>query len=217
MKNIIIITVVAVFIVTLIRVSGGKSPAEDIGYGEIKENRYINTYFNMTIDFPKDWATQSKEAMSAQIEVGSNMVVGDDENQRAAMKVSSLQSLNLFSVSQYPRGTPVSFNPNILCIAEKIAHMPGVKRGSDYFFFVKKFIENSPLKVQFSDDISTEKISNVDFDILQATTDYGNTAVLQKYYAAKLKDYMLSLIITYSSDEEREKLEKILQSLKISK
>ena len=55
-------------------------------------------------------------------------------------------------------GKPVDFNPSILCIAEQVRHMPGIKRVKDYLLQGKKLLESSPMEISFAEDTYTEKL-----------------------------------------------------------
>lgn len=188
-------------------------PAEEIGYGEIKEGIYSNAYFQLSIKLPGDWAIQSQAAQKALMETGADLISGDDENLKKVLTVAEKQTLNMFSVFKYEQGTPVPFNPSIMAIAENVGHMPGIKKGADYHFHVKKILEEGQMNYEFPGEISTHDFSGVSFDMMPASINIGTTPVYQKYYAARIKDYMVTFILTYSSDAEESELENIMSGL----
>jgi hypothetical protein len=100
-----------------------------------------------------------------------------------------------------------------MCAAERIRHMPGIKRGKDYHFHTKKFLQSSQMEVLFLEDIYTEQISGVDFDIMTIQMSIGEQIVKQKQYATVMKGYGLLLMVSFTNDEEEAELAKILESV----
>jgi len=193
------------------------SPSDEIGYGEIIDGNYSNSYFDMSIQFPKSWSMQSKESLEQITEMGKDLFTGDDENLKAVISLAEQQTLNLFSAFQYELGSPVDFNPSIMGVAENVKQQPGVKNGSDYLFHAKRLIKSGQLSYEFPNEIYAEEISGTTFDILAAQADMGDLTIRQKYYAARVKNYVLVFVITYTSDTEEESLIKIMRTLNFSK
>ena len=122
----------------LILASCDKPVSEEIGYGKVENNVYTNEYFNVAITLPEDWSLQSKESTEELMKQGSEIIAGDNKTLKASIKASEKQSLPLFTLFKYEQGTPVEFNPSLICMAEKVKHQPGIKNGSDYFFLPTK-------------------------------------------------------------------------------
>ena len=195
----------------------GNTVKEEIGYGEIKNNIYSNQYFKLKITFPEKWVVQNREALKAQANLGNELIAGKDKNLKAKLNAYAKQSLSLFTVFQFETGTPVSYNPNIVCAAEKMTHMPGVKRGKDYFFHLKKILESGQLKVEFPSDSYEKKISDVSFDSLDILIKIGDTTIKQTYFAARIKNYILLFAISYMEENEKEQLINIMKTIKFNK
>jgi len=189
---------------------------DEIGYGAIEEGVYRNDYFNLSIKVPENWAVQSQAAQQQLMETGTSLLSGEDENLKAAMKESQKQTINLFSFFKYEQGSPVAFNPSILSIAEKMSHMPGVKRGSDYHFHAKELLLAGQVNYEFPNEIFTQELSGVSFDVMPGQVTFGNRTVYQNYYATRIKDYVLLFILSYTSDAELEELNQILESIEFS-
>ena len=172
-------------------------PSTEIGYGTIESGVYTNDYFNMSIKVPDNWIIQSQAAQKELMETGSNLISGEDKNLKAILKESEKKTVNMFSFFKFELGTPVPFNPSIISVAERISHMPGVKRGSDYHFFGKKTLESSQMNYQFPNEIYTKVISGVPFDVMPAQITVNSLTIYQEIYAAKINDYILIFTLSY--------------------
>lgn len=189
--------------------------AADIGYGRIADGVYSNTYFDMSIAVPDGWSVQSKASMQTMSERGGNLIAGEDKSMQAVMKESEKQSVNLFGFFKYEQGSPVDFNPSIIAVAERVNHLPGIKRGADYLFHVKKILNASPVDYRFSGKMGTQTLSGVSFDVMPSTVNIGGNSLSQEYYATRIKDYVLSFVLSYSTDAERKELIATLTTLTI--
>jgi hypothetical protein len=129
------------------------------------------------------------------------------------LKASQLQTVNLLTVMKYPLGSPVTYNPGIICVAERVSHMPGIKRGKDYLFHTRKFLESGQMSVSFPREISTEKLGDTEFDVLYVELSVAGIKVQQKYYTIIMKGYALGLIESYTNAEEESSLDNILHSI----
>ena len=202
-----------IFCVSLVLSGCGNEPSQEIGYGEIENGVYSNQYFNMSVSAPETWIIQSQAAQKMLMETGGSLLAGEDKNVKAMLKEAEEQTVNLFSFFKHEQGTPVPFNPSIMSVAENMVNMPGVKRGSDYLYHVKSFLESGQLEYKFPSEIESKVISGISFDILPAEINAGNLVVNQEYYAARINDYVLSFILSYSSESEQAELHNILSNI----
>ena len=191
-------------------------PVNEIGYGTIAKGIYTNEYFNMSIKVPDDWAVQSQAARQDLMEKGADLLSGEDDNLKSILKESQKQSIAMFAFFKHEQGAPVPFNPSIMSVAERMSHMPGVKRGSDYHFHAKKLLESGQVKYEFPHEIYTKDVSGMSFDVMPTQITITNMTVYQDYYATRINDYVLIIILSYSSNSEVEELDKILNSLQFS-
>jgi len=192
-------------------------PANGIGFGTIEQGVYTNDYFNMSIKVPENWTVRSQAAQQELMDKGTSLISGEDDNLKNVLKESQKQSVNLFSFIKYEQGTPVPFNPSINAIAERVSRMPGIKRGSDYHFHAKKLLESGQMNYEFPRDIYTKDISGISFDVMSAQITVNNITIYQEYYAARVNDYVLLFVLSYSSDSEIDELKSILNDLRLSK
>jgi len=194
-----------------------KKAAEEINYGTIKDGVYTNSYFKMTIKAPSDWVVQSQAALEELSKRGADLIAGEDKNLKAALKESEKTTVNLISFFKFEQGQPVPFNPSFISVAEKVSQAPGIKKGSDYLFHTRKFLESGQVEYQFPDAGYTTVISGVSFDVMPAKIEIQNTMVYQKYYAAIFNDYALVFVLTYSSETEEMELNDIFNNIEFAK
>lgn len=192
--------------------SQDKVPGLDAG--TVKDSTYTNTYFAMKLRIPDGWQVQDNQATKALLERGRTLVAGDDKNLNALVNASEQKSLTLLTMFKYPPGSPVDFNPGFICMAERIDGLPGIKKGGDYLFHVKKGLLASKIQLTLERDIYTGSVSGVEFGILETKLVVGQTTIQQKYYSTILKDYALSFIISYTSDEDLQTQNEIIKSMK---
>ena len=190
-----------------------KKASDEIDSGTFKDSVYRNKYFGLTLTVPSEWSIQDQESRQQIMDRGVKMVGGEDKNLKAAIKASELQTVNLLTAFKHPVGTPVSFNPNISCVAERVRHMPGIKRGKDYLFHSRRLLESSQMDVSFPRDISAEELGGANFDVMYTEMALAGMTVRQKYYATVVKGYALAFVVSFTTEEEEAALQSILESV----
>ncbi|MFC1497910.1 hypothetical protein ACFLS1_05490 [Verrucomicrobiota bacterium] len=189
-----------------------KKASDEIDFGIVKDSVYQNKYFGFSVTLPSDWNIQDQETRKQLSDVGGKMLAGEDKNLKAAVKAAEMTTVNLFTTFEHPLGTPVPFNPSVICMAERIRHMPGIKRGKDYLFHAKKLLEAGQMTVFFPEEISSEQISGRAFDVMHVEIPLAGMVVRQKYYTIIIKDYVLCFIVSFTTDEEQSFLKDVLKS-----
>lgn len=190
-----------------------KKTSDEVDFGTFEDFVYRNKYFGLTLTVPPEWSIQDQESYQRIMDTGGKALAGEDKNLKAVVKASQLQTVNLLLVFKHPVGTPVPFNPNIACVAERVRHMPGIKRGKDYLFHSRKLLESGQLSISFPRDIYTEELGGANFDVMYTEMELAGVAVQQKYYATVAKGYALILIVSFSTEEEEADLQSILESV----
>jgi hypothetical protein len=204
----------ALIIICIFLVWGcSKNASEEVDFGTIENSVYKNKYFGLTISIPAEWSIQDQESLQRIMKTGTEVVAGEDKNLKAVIKAAELQTVNLFFAFKHPLGTPVAFNPSIACVAERISQMPGIKRGKDYHFHARKLFESSQMDVSFPRDISTDKLGDVDFDIMYVQMELPGNTVQQEYYATVMKGYALTFVVSFTNEEDKAVLGEVLNSI----
>jgi hypothetical protein len=187
--------------------------SEEVDLGAFAGSMYRNNYFGMTITIPSDWSIRDSKSMQSLKDLGKKVKDKDDENLKKIRDRSEFQTVSLFAVLRHPLGSPVPFNPNLRCLAERVRHMPGIKRGKDYHFHTRRLLESSQMNVKFPEEIYTETFDGVEFDVLYSETSFGNILVKQKQYGTIMKGYVLLIVSTFANDAQEATLDEILKTM----
>ena len=202
-----------VFILFVLLVGCQKKASDEIDFGAFNKSVYSNNYFGLTIAVPEKWSVQDREAQQRLMKIGTDALAGSDKNLKAVLKASELQTVTLFAVFEHPLGTPVAFNPSIMGMAEMVRQMPGIRRGKDYHFQLKKTLASGQMQISFPNMGSTERLAGVEFDVLDQEMKVRGVSIRQRYYTIIKKGYALSFILSFTTDEEEAPLRKTLQTL----
>lgn len=194
----------------------GSKTKDAINFGEFNDGEYTNSYFNVQVSVPNHWFVMDDKSRIELMKQGSKIVSGDNKNLQAVMEAADLQTVNLLTAYETPPGSAVDSNPSIMVIAEKIGHMPGIKRGSDYHFHTKKLMGQSALSVSFPSDVYEEKLDGITFDVLELEISMPNGSNYQDQYCTIMKDYAFMVIITYQNDEGKDQLMALLNDIDFS-
>jgi hypothetical protein len=104
-----------------------------------------------------------------------------------------------------------------MLIAEKVKHMPGIKRGSDYHFQAKKLMKLSRINVTYPEEIYETNIDGVSFDVMETEITMGPGIVIrQRQYATIMNGYALLMALTYQDESELSRLEEIVKTITFS-
>ena len=190
--------------------------ASEVGYGTLAGHTYANDYFGLTVSIPEEWYIQSREEAEEIARIGQAAVLGKgaDPNLKASVEATQSTTLQLLSAFRHPPGTPGVFNPSVMILAERVKHLPGIRSGAEYCAMLKQSLGLSAIKSESDAVESGLKIGSLDAHCLPARMNVGPIVVHQRYYATRYKDYVLALIVSYATDEERAAAEKILADIK---
>jgi hypothetical protein len=212
-KHLAVTIILVIFVLCSSAYPQGGVPGLDAG--TVRDSTYTNKYFGMQVHIPDSWQVQDNEATRALIERGRDLAVGDDKNLDAMIRASEQRSLTLLSVFKFAPGAPVDFNPSFFCVVERIDGLPGIKKGSDYLFHVRKGLAASKIAPTFEKEIYDTTLAGGEFGVLETKLAVGKLEIRQKYYATILKGYALSFIVSYSSNEELRVQNEMLHSIKL--
>jgi hypothetical protein len=190
--------------------------AQEINYGQIANGTYGNDYFGFSIKMPSGWTIQSQAEQARIMDEGRDLITQGDEDLIKAMHESGQNSLNLFAFLKYELGAPVAFNPSLAAIAERVDHEPSIHSGADYLVHVKEVLNASAVQYTFPGEIYKTDLGGLQVDVLATSVKFAGAEIHQNYYAVKIKDYVLSLVGSYSNLQESRELKKALSSVKFA-
>lgn len=191
-----------------------KKEPEKIDLGIVENAVYNNKYFDFSLDLSSNWQVQENQTIQMMRERGKKLLSGDDKDMQAALDLGDLSTVNLLLASKYPMGADVAFNPNIAIVAEKIDPVQGVVSGKDYLASVVEILSNSRIQTQFDGTYGTINLGGVDFADIKVAMTYMEKSVYQEYFASIIKGYALSIIISYTDENQYSALMDLLQTMK---
>jgi hypothetical protein len=191
---------------------------KDFDYGKIENNRYTNSYFDMAMNVPVGWRVQSKEQAEKIMKKGEEMVAGDNENLKAIMRASDVNTANLLVVFKHEVGAAVDYNPIYMLVAENLKNTPGVKTGGDYLFHASKLLKQGQMQYDSMDsEFGQTTINGVDFYVMNAMVKYMGLTVRQKFYSTIMNGFALNAIISYSNRADELELTEAIESIQFKK
>ena len=195
----------------------GKQTPAQIDRGRFEGSVYHNDYLGFTITLPSEWSIQDPQTTQQMVRTGEKILAGSNENMQAALEAGESRNLNLFMAFKHPYGSPVPYNPSLNAVAESVSHAPGIKTGADYLFHAKRLLESGQMKFSFPREVYSETLAGVPFHVM--TTEVAVPpveAVKQEYYATVRRGYVLLLILSYSTEQEKAELRSILDTVKLA-
>src|SRR5262245_1145640 len=165
---------------------------ESVKRGAVEGQLYTNVYFGFSLRIPEGWQLQSRESRDRIMKAGERVIAGDDQELKALLESPGGSPIAL-AAFRYPIGSPVPFNPSFGLIIEDVSRLPGIKRGSDYLFHVKRLIQASPVKAALGQEIYSKILGSVEFDVLDMELDLKVATVKQRYYTTIMKGHALSI------------------------
>src|SRR5262245_16092234 len=97
-----------------------KRASEEIDLGAVENAVYRSQYFGLSLTLPAEWSVQDESMRQKLVQTGTKMMFDGDKRMKTALKLSEQQTVNLLAAFKHPIGTPVPFNPSIMCVAERV-------------------------------------------------------------------------------------------------
>ena len=186
-----------------------KQASEVVDGGEIVNNVYTNAYFGFTMALPPSWHSQSQQTQREIVESGLDSLEVNHEAVEASL---SQRTVNLIGLFKRPIGSD-GFNPNILGLAERADDVLGLKRGRDYHVYTKKMFATNSVSVSYPQEIYTETISGVDFDVMTMKMENNGAESWHKQYATVRKDYVLLFGLSYDNEADEAEMDALVRAV----
>lgn len=183
---------------------------------EIGENTYQNKALGLTVTAPDGWYVAPSDVMEKMMAVGTDLTTSNMNSQtKAAVKNSVQRTASIFTFTEQAPGSAVEYMPAAMGVTEDISMLPGIKRGSDYFFHARRMFAQSAVPTVIADDYATRRIGGQEFDRMDVEMGTPPATVTQRYYAARHGDIVFAIIQSYRTEEELAVLDKVLDSIKL--
>jgi hypothetical protein len=182
---------------------------------QVVAGSYTNEYFGLTLSIPDGWFVASEDTAQFMRETGEDVAIGDDATLKAAVEASKKTTFQLLTLSEFEMGAAVEFNPNLILMAERVSHVPGIKSGGDYLFHTSKMLLRTQLpyeltKESYPTQLGGREWYRADFIIAQP-----EMPIEQSYFAAKQEDWVLVIILSAATQEQMVALEGIADSISL--
>lgn len=190
-----------------------KPPAERMfDEGHVDGGRYVNDYFGLSMELPKGWVLQDKKEAQALMDKGVGMISKDKEEEHMLKKAMEVQTANLVTLFHYEPGSPVSFNPSFIVMAENVHSLPGIKEGKDYLFHARQLMESSRMPFTYDGELPDMIVDGVDFQAMKMSVHSPMASVDQNYYCAVKDGFALSVVMSYQDSATADTLRSILRT-----
>ena len=185
--------------------------------GQVADGVYVNEYFSVKVSVPEGWHVVSKESEEYIRDVGGNIVAGDDAALKAQMEAAQKNVFNLLSVSEFEMGAVVEFNPTFFLVAERVSHLPGLKDGADYLLHSEELLLGSQLPYQLAEGPYPVELGGRQWHRADFFINLPRMRLSQSYVAVKQGDFVLSMVLTAATAEQKAVLEKAASSIVFGK
>lgn len=181
-----------------------------VSMGEMKDHTYTNDYFGITFSIPDDWKILSEEEIEKLKEASGEIVPNEEAKEQ--MDLAEVKTLDLVYAFKYELNYTDGINPNMSCVGENLG-LAGfvVKTPEDYLEQAQKLMMETGLPFELG-EMTQETIGSKEFGVLESTIDMG-IVIHQKFYVTIIDGYALIFTLTYSSDEERDELLGIIDTI----
>jgi hypothetical protein len=211
------IKAIVLFIAVALTACNKSKPIEEqegFDYGKVENGLYTNKFFKVQMAVPQGWRVQSQEQAKAIMKEGADVVAGENENMKAAIKASEVNTANLLTVFQHDPGAAVQYNPNFMLVAENLKAFPGVKTGKEYLFQTRKMLATAQVKYTHMDeDFQKIDLNGMDFYVMNVSIDFNGVNINQSYMATVKDGFALGFIYSWNDDAQKAQLEKVKNSL----
>ena len=209
---------ILILLIALITSCKTNEKPEGFDYGKVENNIYTNSFFDFKVTLPPQWVVQSQEQTEHLVEKGTDFIVGDNDNLKAVIKASEINSAYLLTVFQYEVASAVDYNPSIMLVAENLKLAPGIKTGSDYLFHTRKLLKQTQMQYNNIDgDFEKVMIDNQEFYKMNLDINHMGLNIKQSYYSTILNGFSVNAVISFVTEAQKDELDKIVYSIKFEK
>lgn len=183
-----------------------------IGY--VKDGKYCNDYFKLSLSVKKDWAIQDEDTKRLIADTGADVAGKSNEKLKKMIEASKQRTFYMLCVSKCDMRESKSFNPSLMIVAEDISQFKTIKTGYDYLLNSKEILKTTNLGYKIDEKLLDKNINGLKFSNMKTTISNGNINVIQDYYTIVKSGYAITMILTYTNSEEKIILENMINSIK---
>ncbi len=177
-------------------------------------NVYRSEGVGLTVTAPEGWYVADEALMGKVMGVGLDIVTSDMERgTKAAMKAGVQRVGTVFFFLERAPGTPGDPPGSVMSVAEDVSMLPGIKRGTDYFFNMRRTLEQTQIQTEISDTYEQRMIGGQLFDRMDVTMHMSGMTIMQRHFAVRHGDRMVLFAESYQTPEQLAALDAVLDSI----
>ncbi|MEM1058221.1 MAG: hypothetical protein AAGK14_03155 [Verrucomicrobiota bacterium] len=184
-------------------------------FGSWTGNQYRNSYFGFSLRIPSTMHFLDEESRGQAAELTEQLSRINDPDLRKKVLERDTRQLKLVHVGQYPLGAKVPLNPNIVITAVNKSILPNVSTPEHFLELTLLSLKKAGIPYKM-EPINQANIGNRELPHLRTEIDFRDRKLLQDAYCLVRKDYMLGITIVYTDEEQRQKLQQILDSIQFT-
>ncbi len=192
-------------------------PVERIEGFNIKNGKYYNSKLGFEIDIPKDWLVLNQHQLDSMIAKMKEETIKKDPSKKEIVENSDIGMDYLLQSFKYPLENSEKYNPNVAVFVEDVTDAPDIHRGTDYLAYVRRSRSNSAALDFMQDGFTLKTFSSKDFYFMNASKKQSEYTIYQKYYAIVMNRSALTIVVSYSTEEQEKEIDKILETINFEK
>lgn len=189
----------------------------EVDYGKTENGKYTNPFFNFELTLPMNWHVLSNPENNRLMNKSNELLSADNKAKNTNIEETELKTALLLTATKYEIGENNDFNPSLVIVAENLKGNHNISKANDYLLLTRKTLEQENVKREYPEKTFQEKnINGTNLSVMKVITEDKKMAFSQNYYVRIVNDFALTLIITYTTDEQRLMLEQSINTLKFN-
>lgn len=193
-----------------------KHKTTNIDFGTFKNNRYVNTFFELELPIPEGWEVLS-ENQNRQLMTQSDELLADNENKEFQKNIETSKHLTVILLTASPNkldDTSNGFNANLILLAENLSNNEQIKTANEYLLFTRRMLDGNPIPKNYPyQSLIKQNIGGKEWVSLRVDFPAQAVEYSQEYYSILKNNYALTVILTYDNEQQKEQLMSCLSSL----
>lgn len=165
-----------------------------LDFGEVLGHNYKNKQLNVDLDAPSTWYVHPQHTLLK-------------FNEHIQPEKKGAPSIKYLFMVQKENPSSEGFNASFLVTALELGN--GVESLEDYWSWVRGTRKNAGTNDRA--DCRDEKIGASNMNVCLTQIDHEGVTILQEHYNQIVNGYVLSYVLSYISDAEKQELFKILE------
>lgn len=179
-------------------------------------NVYRSEGVGLTVTAPEGWYVADEALMRKVMGLGLDIATTDMEGgTKAAMKAGVQRVGTVFYFVERAPGAPGDPPGSIMSVAEDVSILPGIKRGTDYFFNMRRTLTQMPIQTEIADTYAQRMIGGQSFDRMDVTMHMSGMTIMQRHFAARHGDRIVMFSQLYQTPVQLAALDAVLDSVKL--